>query len=239
MTPGRTPPEAAARRASRKRGLGQVLEQVIGSAQQALTAAQADELRRSKSQARVDLEYRNQLLATKAAKPRPGKNDYQVTAQVVHPKSGEPVAGLRVEALDKDVSRHDVLGAGVTDAKGEVTFVFKAKDFKESGEGLPEMVFRVAADRGALLSVSGAAVALKAGEPARVDIGLAADLAPRLDAFASVRERIAPSRRRAAAEAIVLHQAETQAAAVIGSAAQGMLAAGLAFVKARLKTPGG
>jgi hypothetical protein len=83
-----------------------------------------------------------QRLRTKSAPPRPHKNDYIVSGQVMH-TTGEPAVGLAVEVIDKDVFKHDVLGAAVTDEKGSFQVTFPKKAHAESGEKELEIVLVV------------------------------------------------------------------------------------------------
>lgn len=95
-------------------------------------------------QTHVTNQLREELLRTraKAARPRPRKDDYVLRGKVLR-ANGEPAAGLVVEANDKDISKHDLLGVALTDSSGEFQIRFREKDFAECGEKLPEIVLAV------------------------------------------------------------------------------------------------
>ncbi len=89
-------------------------------------------------------QLREELLRTRAksARPRPRKDDYVLRGKVVQ-ANGEPAAGLVVEANDKDISMHDLLGIALTDSSGEFQIRFREKEFSERGEKLPEILLAV------------------------------------------------------------------------------------------------
>lgn len=62
--------------------------------------------------------------------------DYETTVRVLLQESRKPVANVRVELFDRDEhSEDDKLGAGVTNAFGEVTIKYETKHFADNPLG--------------------------------------------------------------------------------------------------------
>jgi len=172
---------------------GRALEAALQAAQR---AAAQDTL--TSTQLRQDLGR----LKTNAAYPQPRKDDYAVTGQVML-ASGEPAAGLVVEAVDADVSRDDTLGAAVTDEKGTFQITFRKKAFAESGEKEPEIVLVIGVEGRAPMLVT---------PPARPPAGerrMATSVT--LPAGVSLPARAPAERLTAEVEARLLHVTHRQA----------------------------
>jgi len=121
-----------------------VLRAVVEGGREAMAAATAQTKRVATQQALSTRQLRADLLRlkTNGTPPRPGKDDVVVRGQVTL-AGGEPAAGLVVEAIDRDISKHDLLGVALTDEKGTFQIVFPLKSFADSGEKEPEVVLVV------------------------------------------------------------------------------------------------
>jgi len=125
---------------------------------------------RANAQWRAALRQRQQGKDVKARTPK--KGEYLVTGQVVLPDKEEPLPGLVVEAIDKDVAKPDIVGVDVTDSQGRFVISFRAKDFAERGEGLPEILFRVGWYRQELFLVTAKPLRIPPGEAMNVTLPL-------------------------------------------------------------------
>lgn len=87
-------------------------------------------------------------------KTQSGESDaFSVCGQVVD-ADGKPVAGVLVRVYDKDVKYDDLLGAALTNAKGEFKVIYHSRDFSE-GEERADLYFVVLdADEKELLSTA-------------------------------------------------------------------------------------
>jgi hypothetical protein len=121
-----------------------VLSSLASAGSEATGSAAKETQRAGAQQALVSKQLREQLIRTRtnAQPPRMRKDDYVVRGQVML-ATGEPVVGVAVEAIDKDVSKHDLLGTTLTDEKGTFQIAFARKTFAESGEKEPEIVLAV------------------------------------------------------------------------------------------------
>lgn len=94
--------------------------------------------------------------SAESATPKPPQQpaetvNYSVSGRVVD-ADGKPVAGVLVRVYDKDVRYDDLLGAALTNRKGEFTVTYRRQDFSE-GEELADLYFVVVdADGRELLS---------------------------------------------------------------------------------------
>jgi hypothetical protein len=69
---------------------------------------------------------------------------YLIEGRVTDRRTAKPVSGLRVEARDKDVKYHDIVGVETTNRDGRFTMRFTELDFGDHApDRLPDLVFRV------------------------------------------------------------------------------------------------
>lgn len=85
-------------------------------------------------------------------------------------QSGQPMPGLRVQALDQDLLFDDRLGTATTDAKGRFEIRYRQSDFSDFFERHPDIYLRVFAPDGALLLTTEDAVRFEAGRHERFEL---------------------------------------------------------------------
>ena len=68
---------------------------------------------------------------------------FRVSGVICEEESGRPLAGLHVQAFDKDVVSDDFLGDGSTNAEGRFEIRFTDADFKDAVEAQPDIYLRV------------------------------------------------------------------------------------------------
>lgn len=64
---------------------------------------------------------------------------FRVEGQIVEAGTERPLAGLRVQAFDKDLLSDDFLGETVTDDEGRFEIRFTDDDFKDLTESRPDL----------------------------------------------------------------------------------------------------
>lgn len=143
--------------------LQSVLSSLADAGSRAAGAAAKESQRAGAQQAQSSKQLLDQLSRTRTdtQPPRTRKDAYVVRGQVMLP-TGEPAEGVVVEAIDRDVSKHDVLGTTLTDEKGSYEIVFAKKVFAESGEKEPEIIVAAGMEGRAPLVVT---------EPTRLGVG--------------------------------------------------------------------
>ena len=76
--------------------------------------------------------------------PQTSKTKFRISGRVIDRKTRRGIAGLRVEAWDKDLIFHDLVGSAVTDAEGAFRIEFDESYFKGIFlDRLPDLFFKV------------------------------------------------------------------------------------------------
>jgi hypothetical protein len=129
------------RAARLNKGLKQIKKDV-GETDPAYLAAKAA----AERAASMNVQFKAQ--ATRLQK-RPVLKDFEwmVFGQVLD-AAGNPAKGLRVRVFDRDRKYDDLLGDTQTDDQGEFSAIYHERDFKESGENLPELYVMVSDNKG-------------------------------------------------------------------------------------------
>jgi hypothetical protein len=71
---------------------------------------------------------------------------YTITGRVTNIKTGAPVAGLQIQAWDKDLIRDDFLGTDTSDSKGVFVITFEPAIFQELFfDRDPDLYFKILA----------------------------------------------------------------------------------------------
>lgn len=223
--------------ASRKRPIESALLDIVTNVRGAVEKSVDDTRERSEAEQRLDKQYRDQLIThgRKPKRTRARKGEIRIQGQVIHPKSGEPVAGVMVEAIDKDLRKHDMLSAVVTDAEGRFDMTFNPQGDKESGEKIPEIMFSVGADRKKMFYLADQPLVLTEEKQVPVTITLPESHVEVIDAFVSRREQSASKRRIKASEMVLRREMENEIVTAAGDAVMSLLANGIRLLEARLK----
>lgn len=202
--------------ATKKRTVEDVLLGVSRMASGTIDSVLREEQRVAKSETLMNGQYRDSLIErrkeTKPRRMRPGKKgEYLVGGQVLHPETGEPLAGIVVEAIDKDIKKHDLLGVDTTDHKGCFEISFREKDFKERGEGLPEVLLKVGIDRKTSLHITKDVVKPKPGERTSLDITIPKSKITEVDKFTADRKHIDNKRLQNVGHTLAFNQVQHMA----------------------------
>jgi hypothetical protein len=87
------------------------------------------------------------------------EKNFTISGRVIDRTTHKPVAGVRVEAWDKDLIHNDLVGSAVSDAEGAFRIDFDESYFKELFfDREPDLFFRVFADTQVLYSTEDSAV---------------------------------------------------------------------------------
>jgi hypothetical protein len=145
--------------ATNKQNLGDILINAMRAVSKTINDVAEEGNRTAKNELRLNEQYRQSVLektnaANLKSRRKKQKNEYVVEGQVLHPRTGAPVPGVTVEAIDKDISKDDLLGVDITDSDGRYRIQFLAKDFKESGEKDAEILLKVGLKRDKVLAVT-------------------------------------------------------------------------------------
>jgi hypothetical protein len=145
------------RRAARMTNAAKILSATLGKNDSAVVAAQ------TMAQSALDLNTHitNQAVRVKNF-PVLHPNDWIVYGTVIDGQ-GKPAVGLTVRVFDKDRKYDDLLGETETDANGDFSTIYHERDFKESGENLPDLYVMVTDTGGKLLYSSLDSVRYEAG----------------------------------------------------------------------------
>lgn len=92
------------------------------------------------------------------------QNDsYVIRGVLTGRRSGRPLAGYHVEALDKDLFRDDKLGSAVTDSEGRFEIRYAAEAFSDLFEKGPDIYLRISNDKKEVVLITEQAVRANAG----------------------------------------------------------------------------
>jgi hypothetical protein len=95
--------------------------------------------------------------------PKPRPNEWIVFGTVTDAKD-EAVGGLTVRVFDKDRKLDDLLGETNTDENGTFSIVYHERDFKETGENLPDLYVMVSDSAGKLVYSTRDRIRFEAGK---------------------------------------------------------------------------
>ncbi len=95
--------------------------------------------------------------------PKPRPNEWIVFGTVTDAQNN-PVSNLTVRIFDKDRKLDDLLGETNTDDNGTFSVVYHERDFKETGENLPDLYVMVSDAAGKLLYSTRDQVRFEAGK---------------------------------------------------------------------------
>jgi len=109
--------------------------------------------------------------------PKPRPNEWIVFGTVTN-ADGSPAAGLRVRVFDKDRKYDDLLGDTESDDNGDWWATYHERDFKETGEALPDLYVMVTDASGRVVYSSRDSVRYEAGRSEYFDIRLGAQPSP-------------------------------------------------------------
>jgi len=94
--------------------------------------------------------------------PKPRPNEWVVFGTVTDAQ-GNPAAGLTVRVFDRDRKYDDLLGDTNTDESGDFSAIYHERDFKETGENLPDLYVMVMDASGKVIYSSRDSVRYEAG----------------------------------------------------------------------------
>ena len=96
---------------------------------------------------------------------------FRITGVVKDP-TGAPLAGLRVQAFDKDVVSDDFLGDTDTNAEGRFEIRFTDADFRDAVEARPDLYLKVFLASGELIHDTSYAIRRNASDEEYYEITL-------------------------------------------------------------------
>jgi hypothetical protein len=146
------------RRAARAADVVKVLRKQLGKDHPDVVAVAA----MADSMVELKTRFENQTTRLKNW-PKPRSNEWLVFGTVVDAQ-GEPLSGLTVRVLDRDRKYDDLLGETETDEFGDFSVIYHERDFKETGEKLPDLYVEVSDSKGKLLYSSRDNVRYEAGQ---------------------------------------------------------------------------
>jgi hypothetical protein len=94
--------------------------------------------------------------------PKPNPNEWVVFGTITDPQ-GKPAAGLTVRVFDRDRKYDDLLGETETDESGSFSVIYHERDFKETGENLPDLYLMVSDTNGEVIFSSRDKIRYEAG----------------------------------------------------------------------------
>lgn len=102
------------------------------------------------------------IASRQASAPRLKANEWLVAGNISSP-DGKPLTKARVRVFDRDRKFDDLLGETKTDAQGDFSITYRARDFAKFGEVQPELFVRVEDAQGKLLHATKEKIGFKAG----------------------------------------------------------------------------
>jgi hypothetical protein len=126
--------------------------------------------------------------------PKPRPNEWLVFGTVTDAK-GSPASGMTVRVFDRDRKYDDLLGDTSTDEFGDFSVIYHERDFKETGENLPDLYVMVTDTNGKLLYSSRDRVRYEAGRSEYFAIQLGAKK-PRAARKKDTDDTAAPRKRK-------------------------------------------
>lgn len=100
--------------------------------------------------------------------------EYEITGRVITETKNQGIANLRVEAWDKDVKYHDLLGSSITNADGGFEMSFDSTYFREfAPEDKPDIFFKVYAGKRLVKSTEEAPIK---NAPQQVEVTIVVDM---------------------------------------------------------------
>jgi hypothetical protein len=199
-----------------RKTLDQSLQQLATTANQVLDKVIRSEQQQFDQESRINEEYLAALQQNKT--PRDRKNNYILRGQVLREDTQEPLIGLLVKATDRDVRYDDFLGLAITDQDGRFEIDFGNKDFKESGENLPEVILEVGIDRQTTLYKTDTPLAIRPQEPATMTLVLPTEQADIAQHSVAQAQQSAVDRVQTVNRAIAFTQYQHLQAQAIGKA---------------------
>lgn len=229
--------------ASRKRSMEDVLLGVTRTITGTIDSVLRNEKRVAERETIMNEQYRKGLIErrreTKPRRMRHGKkSEFLVSGQVFHPTTGKPVAGMVVEAIDRDITKHDLLGVDISDSQGRFEISFREKDFKERGEGLPEVFLRVGSDRRKPLFIMKDIVRPEAGERKTVNITLPEDQAAAVEKITAGRDYLDKKRLKNVSQTLVLDRVQHMVVQEMGRAFKEGMNKAAGLLEARIERAG-
>jgi hypothetical protein len=125
------------RRVARLKKAGTVLKSKLGKDHPAVLEIEALE----KSTANLKVHYEKQTTRLKRF-PKLHPNEWIVFGVVTDPQ-GNPASSLTVRVFDKDRKYDDLLGETETGESGDFFVIYHERDFKETGENLPDLYLMI------------------------------------------------------------------------------------------------
>jgi hypothetical protein len=229
--------------ATRKQTVENVLLNMAQGATAMIETAMKTEKNMADREAHLNKNYRESLIERKREVKsrrahRTKKDEYVVTGELLHPKTGKPVPGMVVEAIDKDITKHDLLGVDTTDSKGRFEIVFKEKDFKERGEGLPEILIRAGLNRDKIVQVTKDVLKLEPGTSESLKITLPENMEYVAEKIKARRKHVDRKRLNRASQSLVFNRIGHMAAQEMGKVFKDGLNQAIHVLEARVKTEG-
>jgi hypothetical protein len=123
----------------------------------------------------------------------------------------------------------------ITDAEGRYEISFREKDFKESGEDLPEVILRVGVDRKTPLHITEDVIKAEPGKRVMVEISLPEDQIRTIDRIVTNPERYDKRRLNDVNQTLTFERVQHVILQEMGAAFKGSLHDAIGLLEARTK----